>query len=469
MKDYEIVNKVLDNTDSKKIILIGCKNEKLFDFILKYIKSNSGELILIEPQLKVNINKFITEDISNFTLLKQDSLKILENFKEYDAIFLDGNPNWYTLFTELRIIEKNCNKFPLIFVCNSIFPNERRDTYYYFDNIPSNYIHINSKKLIISEDLIDKSKKIVIEDENYHAIYSNSQKNGVLTAIEDYIQKTTLNIGKTLIDSKTGMLLLYFKDQDIFKQFSNSNNNELCNLGIINKYLNNFIMDLLENESDTFYKNHYDYITNQLADYKIMNDNLNNLLNSKERLLNSKDKFLEANEELLKSKQELLNSKDKLITSKDNMLHSKEELLKSNGEMLNCKNKIIESKDKELSSKNILLKYDNISINLLKTSKFRTMKVFLSYLYIIYKFKFSHTLKLNLKLFSLIKNKNWLNEGFYFDNNEDISIFKWFKILTPEAHYICNGYYEGRLPNPYFKIKTNKEEILTEIMEEYYD
>ena len=91
----------------------------------------------------------------------------------------------------------------------------------------------------------------------------------------------------------------------------------------------------------------------------------------------------------------------------------------------------------------------------------------MSYLYIIYKFKFGHNLKLNLKLFKLIKNKNWLNIGFYLENNKDLSESKWFKRLTPEAHYICNGYYENRLPHPHFNSTLTKEEIMKKLMEEH--
>ena len=41
----------------------------------------------------------------------------------------------------------------------------------------------------------------------------------------------------------------------------------------------------------------------------------------------------------------------------------------------------------------------------------------------------------------------------------DRSRIKWLKLLNPETHYICHGFYEGRKPNRHnkYNIKTKKE------------
>lgn len=461
MNDYRTINEILIDSESKNIILIGFKSEKLIQFILNYVKINSGNVIVIDPRPQISIDDIIMDNSVNFTLYNENSLKKLDDFQDYDAIFIDGNPNWYTVYNELNIVEKNCKKFPLIFVCNSSFPHERRDTYYYFDCIPFNYQHVHSKNLVIFQDIHDKSKRITIKDDDYHAIYQNSQKNGVLTAIEDYIKTTTLNVDKTLVDSETGIQLVYFKNHPLFERFLKlENTNKFHNLYVRNEYLNRFVVDLLENNANNFSEIHNEQLINKLSDYRDINHNLNILLTSKERLLKFKDEIINSNDELLQSQESVLSSKEKLIISKDMLLNSKEELIKSNQELLNCKDIVIESKDSEILSKNLLLKYDDVSINLLKTSNFRFITIILSYLYIIYKFKWGSELKLNLKLFNLIKNKNWLNWGFYLENNSEINTFKWLKLLTPEVHYVCNGYYEGRLPKPNFDKKLKKEDII---------
>ena len=72
-------------------------------------------------------------------------------------------------------------------------------------NIPYIYQNPSGKKLAIYDD-------VVINDKFNHALYQNTPKNGVLTAIEDYIENSDLNITSTLIDSETGILLIYFKN-----------------------------------------------------------------------------------------------------------------------------------------------------------------------------------------------------------------------------------------------------------------
>ncbi|AMD16603.1 hypothetical protein TL18_00255 [Methanobrevibacter sp. YE315] len=497
--NYKQIIEILKDFKVKKIIFLGCNSENLMKYILSYTQINCGELIFIDSQPKINIEEIINDYTNvNFTFYNEDSLNKLTNFKDYDAIFIDDNPNWYTVYNELNIIEKNCDKFPLIFICNSIFPNERRDTYYHFNNIPFSYQNTYEKKLRLYDDL-------VIDDEFYHAIYQNTPKNGVLTAVEDYIENSELDIGKTLIDCKTGILLIYFKNHHIFKKYYNNKNlnNEFINFHVKHTLLKNIVKNSLAEDSDDYFKNDTDYINKELLiEIRENNEELNDLLRTKinrindlkkeRRILNKtiteKDKQITQKDKLIRTKIDRINDlkkerrilnytiteKDKQITRKNKQTTQKDKLIRTKIDRINdlkkerrVLNKTIKTKDKQLKYKNKKLHYNKRSINLLSSK--RRFSILLSQFYIIFKFKYGAKLKLNRTLFNEIIKNNWLDVGFYFKNNRELSEFKWFKLLTPEAHYVCHGYDEKRIPKLGFDDKLKKEGIIKEITGDAYD
>ena len=65
----------------------------------------------------------------------------------------------------------------------------------------------------------------------------------------------------------------------------------------------------------------------------------------------------------------------------------------------------------------------------------------------------------DLEIYSLLKNNPWFNVGYYLSENKDLSRIKWLKLLNPETHYICHGFYEGikQNRNNKYNIKTKKE------------
>lgn len=64
------------------------------------------------------------------------------------------------------------------------------------------------------------------------------------------------------------------------------------------------------------------------------------------------------------------------------------------------------------------------------------------------------------KLFEKVKYSSWFNRYYYIHQNNDVDKFCWYKLLSPELHYVCHGIDEDRHANAYEKRKLSKKALL---------
>ena len=193
MNDFynsDAISKILKAFKVNNVIISGIKDENLINSILKYNAT------------------FTHINTNNSNCISENPLNALRKFENYDAIFIDDDANWYTLINELKIIKNTNSEFPLVFICNNNFPNKKRDSYSNPDNIPDNFRQEYSDKLTINFN----NEKNIISDGFYHACDENTPKNGVSTAIEDFLDKNS-HIGTIKINFTKEICILYPKSQ----------------------------------------------------------------------------------------------------------------------------------------------------------------------------------------------------------------------------------------------------------------
>ena len=91
----------------------------------------------------------------------------------------------------------------------------------------------------------------------------------------------------------------------------------------------------------------------------------------------------------------------------------------------------------------------------------------IAYIYILLKSNPKEFL-LNLKLYKILKNSECFDIGYYLNQNKDIKDSKWCKYFSPELHYVCSGFNEGRNFNKKYFKKNSKEELLNNILKYDY-
>lgn len=511
--DIDLIPIILERFKVSNIVTCDLLDENVLLKIKEYSKDNNASIISIYS------NSEIPADFNDC------GLNVLPNLKGFDAIFLNDDPNWYTTYNELNIIKQNNNEFPLVFICNNVFPHKYRDSYSNPNNIPDEFKNGFSKNLFLNSE-------IVIHDDYYHATEENTPKNGVFTAINDFLKE---NSSIDVLDVKflKGITILYPKNSisqirisKLSEEIQNYliNDEDLSDSIIMNQILSDYIskfniseddFDVIEKfKSELFEK---DKIINDFEDkLKFHDEELSykntqitgvaselslkdaQIKNYESKLVNSENKINDLNIQLKNIKDELnslnsdLNQKNQDFKNKEQELNN--QLLKANefNSDMESKNIQIRRKDDELNREkqklNVikhqysvqLAKLDNkeyciscfkeeiennhLEIQYLKNDSL-TKKILtpFAYLYLLFKSN-PKELSLNLKLYKALRSSKCFDIGYYLNNNEDIRESNWCKYFSPELHYVCNGFKEQRKFNKKYFNRNSKKELLDYII-----
>lgn len=141
-----------------------------------------------------------------------------------------------------------------------------------------------------------------------------------------------------------------------------------------------------------------------------------------------------------------------IITSEKNILNEGynelHQIAKDSFDLLEVKDNIIADKNKELE-------YYKSHGNLF--DRYVSSPLARIYLFVVSK---RSERDINFNLYDLIKDLDWFNRGYYLSENKDISRLKWVKIFSPELHYVCHGFDEGRHPNRESNKANSKKDLV---------
>lgn len=176
---------------ARDIVEIGCEFGGMSDVLAAHAHECGGTLTSIDPAPKCEFLDWLAAH-PHARHVAQPSLAALPALPAADAWIIDGDHNWYTVYHELRAIREACDrdgKPVLAFLHDVAWPCARRDLYYAPDAIPPGFRHAHSWNGGISPDWDG-----VVDHRGFRgcgqfavALHEGGPRNGVLTAIEDFI------------------------------------------------------------------------------------------------------------------------------------------------------------------------------------------------------------------------------------------------------------------------------------------
>ncbi|HEX4485958.1 MAG TPA: class I SAM-dependent methyltransferase [Terriglobales bacterium] len=144
-------------------------------------------LSIIDPCLDADlVQRYATEPrVAVHRAISLDALPVVEG--QFDCIFIDGDHNWYTVYNELRVIRQRrlLRTGGMIFFHDVSWPYGRRDMYYQPELIPPEH-RLPYEQVDVPTRLPDGKN---IDVTVFHAIREGGEKNGVLTAVEDFTKE----------------------------------------------------------------------------------------------------------------------------------------------------------------------------------------------------------------------------------------------------------------------------------------
>ena len=501
--NFDIIPYILECFKVENVIITSLSDKVLVNKILEYDAS---------------INAFDSKGSADFNqnleIIDGKVIDKLSEFNNCDAVFINDDANWYTVYMELNIIKKYFDSFPLVFICNNKFPNKRRDSYSDPKIIPKEFLH----EFVDEFPVYYNNDEIIISDNQFHACEENTDKNGVLTAIEDFLIDND-EIGIVDINFVEEISILYLKS-NINHIRLDKVNEKIIDMGIDYDYFsdqireNNILLDYI----NQFNISHDE--RNTIGDFNLKISQKNNIIEDYENKIQIHDNELEYKNSQINNVKSKLNLKESQIDEFKSKLFNKEneinllqnKIQSANYEIDSLNNKIknniaeldkqvkdgqdeihsllnqIDGKNSniaELHSELNSLKRDNIkNLSKIKNNEYCMgcfkneilnkhteidyinnhsiiQSIFspLSYLYLILKSK-PKEISLNLKLYKAIKNSKCFDIGYYLNNNPDLIESKWCKYFSPELHYVCNGFNEKRKFNKKYFKNNSKQELL---------
>ena len=187
----EIIVEALDLAGAREIVEIGAEFGGMSALLADYAAAQDGRLTCIDPCPKEEFVQWAT-DHPDVRHVAKASLEAFDELENVDAWVIDGDHNWYTVYKELQRVDATCRRDgkPLLaFLHDVAWPWARRDLYYAPERIPAPFRHPCSFEGGVTLDFPG-----LLQDRGFRgcgqfacAAHEGGARNGVLTAVEDYI------------------------------------------------------------------------------------------------------------------------------------------------------------------------------------------------------------------------------------------------------------------------------------------
>jgi hypothetical protein len=143
------------------------------------------------------------------------SLEVLPKIRAADAALIDGDHNWYTVYHELttlaRVAAEEGKPFPLTLLHDIEWPYADRDMYHFPDTVPPEHRqpYEQSGVRLDTDELVEDG----MNARCYNAVARGGPRNGVRTAIDDFLSEVDAPVSFTSVIGFFGLGVLYDERQ----------------------------------------------------------------------------------------------------------------------------------------------------------------------------------------------------------------------------------------------------------------
>ncbi|MFL5330392.1 MAG: class I SAM-dependent methyltransferase [Gemmataceae bacterium] len=206
-----ITEPALAAIEPKCIVEIGSHEGISTRSLMNFCAKHNAVLNVIDPAPDYDVSTWEREYGNRLVFHRGLSLEVLPKLDKFEAIFIDGDHNWYTVIHELKAIESRSRElaqsFPLTFLHDIGWPYGRRDLYYNPATIPPECRHPFANRGLRPgvAGVVERG----FNDHQNNAVTENTPRNGVLTAVEDYLKETSEKLRFIQIPGFYGLGILF--------------------------------------------------------------------------------------------------------------------------------------------------------------------------------------------------------------------------------------------------------------------
>jgi hypothetical protein len=214
-----IVAPLLDAADARVIAEIGVDygdtTRRLTD---RAARLGGGLVHAIDPapSATVDVDALVEASAGHLRFHQVPSHEALPGIGAVDAALVDGDHNWHTVIGELRLLAEaaaaRSMPLPLVLAHDVGWPYGRRDMYYDPAAIPAEDRHPAAR-----EGMVPGRSELDPEGMNpwlWNAAHEGGPRNGVLTAIEDFVSEYPESCELLVVDGFHGLGILVSAGRD---------------------------------------------------------------------------------------------------------------------------------------------------------------------------------------------------------------------------------------------------------------
>lgn len=186
-----LIRPCLERAKVANVVEIGAEFGGMSTLLADHCRSAGGTLTSIDPAPQAEFLGWLA-DRPEVRHIAAPSLEVLDAIPAADAWVIDGDHNYYTVRSELALIDASCRAAgkPLLALLHDVdWPCARRDFYYAPERIPEAQRHPYSYAagVHIDQTATRPDRGLRGMGQFAVALHEGGPGNGVLTAVEDFL------------------------------------------------------------------------------------------------------------------------------------------------------------------------------------------------------------------------------------------------------------------------------------------
>lgn len=208
---HDVISPMLEAFEPASVVEIGSEHGKMTRKLCGLVGRWGGTVHAVDPAPLFDPAVWTRDLAPVLVVHPKRSLEALPEIPSMNAVLIDGDHNWFTVLEELLAVEKLTSargeEQPLVFLHDVAWPYGRRDLYYDPSTIPEEHRQPYARRGMSPA----ASELLPSGGMNAHlanATHEGGPKNGVLTAIEDYMKQSELEFLFAKIPAAFGLAVL---------------------------------------------------------------------------------------------------------------------------------------------------------------------------------------------------------------------------------------------------------------------
>lgn len=210
VRHWSVIRPLIEAAAPRTIVEIGVRGGGTTKRLLEHARGGEAVVHGIDPAPDAVVQELVESHPGRFFLHRALSLEALPEITGVDCALIDGDHNWYTVLNELRLLARQSAQppvFPLTFAHDVGWPYGRRDLYYAPETIPEEYRQPHRRGgLVPGQSALEERSGL--SPGLYHAESEGGPRNGVLTALQDFVAESRRPLTLKVVPGFAGLGVL---------------------------------------------------------------------------------------------------------------------------------------------------------------------------------------------------------------------------------------------------------------------